>query len=90
MANRPYFFGEGANAKVIGTYVYSLENQDLKWEVTTQYDAGVDLSLFGSRIEFVAETYLKKTSDLLLYVPVNTSSGFQYVWANVAAFRTKE
>lgn len=89
MANRPYFFGEGANAKVIGTYVYSLENQDLKWEVTTQYDAGLDLSLFESRIEFIAETYLKNTSDLLLYIPVNTSSGFQFVWANVGNLQNK-
>lgn len=89
LANRPYFFGEGTNAEVIGTYVYSLENVDLKWEVTTQYDAGMDLSLWQSRVEFIAEAYLKQTSDLLLYMPINTSSGFSYVWANVGDLSNK-
>jgi TonB-linked SusC/RagA family outer membrane protein len=87
MGTRQYFYGEGSGAKVIGTYVYSLQNNDLKWEVTRQYDIGIDLSLFNSRVEFTAETYLKNTSDLLLYLPVNRSSGFEYVWANVGNLR---
>ena len=89
IGNRPYFFGESANSKVIGSYVYSLENNDLKWEVTKQYDIGLDLSMFKSRIEFTAETYLKNTSDLLLYLPINKSSGFDYAWANVGDLRNK-
>lgn len=89
MGNRPYYFGEGANAQAVGTYVHSLENQDLKWEVTTQYDVGIDLSLWESRLEFTAEAYLKHTSDLLLFMPVNTSSGFDYVWTNVGDLQNK-
>jgi TonB-linked SusC/RagA family outer membrane protein len=89
MGTHEYFYGEGSNAEVIGTYVYSLQNNDLKWEVTRQYDLGIDLSLFKSRIEFTTETYLKNTSDLLLYLPVNRSSGFEYVWANVGDLRNR-
>ncbi len=89
MGARQYFYGEGSSAEVIGTYVYSLQNNDLKWEVTRQYDMGLDLSLFRSRVEFTAETYLKNTSDLLLYLPVNRSSGFEYVWANVGDLQNR-
>lgn len=89
MGTHQYFYGEGPGAEVIGTYVYSLQNNDLKWEVTRQYDAGIDLSLFRSRIEFTIEAYLKNTSDLLLYLPVNRSSGFEYVWANVGDLQNR-
>jgi len=89
MGTHQYFYGEGSGAEVIGTYVYSLQNNDLKWEVTRQYDAGIDLSLFKSRIEFTTEAYLKNTSDLLLYLPVNRSSGFEYVWANVGDLQNR-
>ncbi len=89
IGNRPYFFGESSGSKVIGSYVYSLQNNDLKWEVTKQYDIGLDLSMFKSRIEFTAEAYLKNTSDLLLYLPVNRSSGFDYVWSNVGDLQNR-
>jgi TonB-linked SusC/RagA family outer membrane protein len=83
MGTLPYFFGETPTSKVLGSYVYSLKNDELKWEVTTQYNGGFDISLFESRIMFTTEVYLKKTSDLLLYVPINRSSGFEYAWSNV-------
>lgn len=89
MGNHSYFFGEGSGSEVIGSYVYSLQNEDLKWEVTRQYDVGLDLSMFKSRIELIAEAYLKKTSDLLLYMPINRSSGFEYVWTNVGDLQNK-
>lgn len=89
MGTHPYFYGEGPGAEVIGTYVYSLRNNELKWEVTRQYDAGIDLSLLKSRLVLTTEAYLKNTSDLLLYLPVNRSSGFEYVWANVGDLQNK-
>jgi len=83
MGTVPYFFGEIPSSKVLGSYVYSLKNDELKWEVTTQYNTGFDLSMFESRIMLTVEAYLKKTTDLLLYVPINRSSGFEYAWSNV-------
>jgi TonB-linked SusC/RagA family outer membrane protein len=83
MGNLPYFFGELPTSKVVGAYVYSLKNDELKWEVTRQYNTGFDLSMFESRIMLTMEAYIKQTSDLLLYVPINRSSGFEYAWANV-------
>ena len=46
----------------------SASNPELTWEKTTQYNIGLDLSLFGSRIMFTTDWYYKKTDDLLLTV----------------------
>jgi TonB-linked SusC/RagA family outer membrane protein len=89
MGTRPYFFGESGDSKVIGSYVYSLKNNDLKWEVTKQYDMGLDLSMFKSRIEITTEIYLKNTSDLLLNQPLTRISGYDYSLANVGDLRNK-
>jgi len=89
MGSLPYFFGELPSSKVVGSYVYSLKNDELKWEVTTQFNTGFDISLFESRIMLTMEAYLKQTSDLLLYVPINRSSGFEYAWSNVGDMTNK-
>jgi len=89
MGNLRYFFGELPSSKVVGSYVYSLKNDELKWEVTTQYNTGFDLSLYESRIMLTVEAYLKQTSDLLLFVPINRSTGFEYAWANVGDMSNK-
>lgn len=44
----------------------SAANTDLTWEKTTQYNVGVDLSLYNSRLQFTADFYYKYTNDLLL------------------------
>lgn len=45
-------------------------NPDLKWETTTSWNVGFDLSLFRNRIEFIFDWYYKKTDDLLLQLPL--------------------
>lgn len=61
-----------------GSTVYlksNLGNDDLKWETTSQFNIGADAGFFDNRLNFVADLYYKKTSDLLLTVPVNSSTG---------------
>ena len=41
-------------------------NPDVRWETTTSYNLGLDLSMFNNRLEFVADVYLKETEDLLM------------------------
>lgn len=43
----------------------SMANPDLRWEKSRQLDAGIDLSFFNGRIEFMADYYHKITTDLL-------------------------
>lgn len=53
----------------------NLGNSNLKWETTTQYNVGIDAGFFQNRLNLVADVYYKKTSDLLLNVPVDASQG---------------
>ncbi|MFV0470346.1 MAG: SusC/RagA family TonB-linked outer membrane protein [Dysgonomonas sp.] len=52
-----------------------LGNKDLKWETTTQYNLGLDLSLFNSRLIAEVDVYYKKTTDLLLNIKLPSSVG---------------
>ncbi|OIR13158.1 TonB-dependent receptor SusC precursor [mine drainage metagenome] len=53
------------------------ENANLKWEKTGQFNIGVDITLLKSRLTITADYYKKKTTDLLLYVPIPASVGTQ-------------
>lgn len=44
-------------------------NENLKWETTAQYNAGVDAGFLNNRITASVDAYYKKTSDLLLRIP---------------------
>lgn len=50
-------------------------NDSLKWETTRQLNAGIDVSLYDSRIQVSADLYYKKTKDLLMDVSVATQMG---------------
>lgn len=41
-------------------------NPDIKWETTTQYNAGLDWSMFNSRFYGSLDLYYKKTTDILV------------------------
>jgi TonB-linked SusC/RagA family outer membrane protein len=58
-------------------------NSSLKWETTASYNAGLDAGFFGDRLGFVIDLYYKKTSDLLLLVPVGFASGVTSQLQNV-------
>lgn len=48
----------------------NVRNRDLTWETTTQTNIGVDLAMFGNRLNFTADAYYKKTTDMLINVPL--------------------
>ena len=58
-------------------------NDRLKWETTASYNAGLDLGLWRDRLQVVFDAYYKKTSDLLLVVPVGFASGVTTQLQNV-------
>ncbi len=43
-------------------------NKELTWEKTAQWNVGLDVSLWNGRLNFSADAYYKKTTDLLLTV----------------------
>lgn len=66
-----------------------MPNSNLKWETTTQYDAGLDLGLFNNRVNLQADFYSKKTTDLLLQKPVSWVAGYASVMDNVGSVTNK-
>ncbi|TDO73602.1 TonB-linked SusC/RagA family outer membrane protein [Flavobacterium chryseum] len=66
-----------------------LANPDLKWEKTTQYNVGLDLSLLDRKVNFVFDVYYKKTNDLLISVPVPLTSGYASVLQNIGGVENK-
>jgi TonB-linked SusC/RagA family outer membrane protein len=72
-----------------GSYQSSIENRDLKWEETQQTNIGIDMQVMEGRISFTAEAYLKRTSDLLLELPLPRSTGFDVGFLNVGKMENK-
>ena len=64
------------NELVIGFYEQNLENDDLTWETTDQFNAGFDLSMFNSRLNVTFDAYHKLTYDLLQNVNLPPSNGY--------------
>ena len=69
-----------------GSSSYSKQNtanDKLKWETTASYNVGIDLGLWKDRVNIVLDAYYKKTSDLLLVVPMGFASGVTSQLQNV-------
>ena len=69
-----------------GSSSYSKQNtanSKLKWESTASYNFGIDLGLWRDRVSIVFDAYYKKTSDLLLIVPMGFSAGVTSQLQNV-------
>ncbi|MBC8154950.1 MAG: TonB-dependent receptor, partial [Bacteroidetes bacterium] len=65
----------GAQAAAPGVTVRNLGNPDIKWESTTQTDIGLDASLLNGKVNLTVDYYDRKTSDMLVNVPVPVSLG---------------
>jgi TonB-linked SusC/RagA family outer membrane protein len=65
------------------------ENKSLKWEITTQYDAGIDLGFWDNRLTMVFDVYLKRTNDLLLQKDVMRYTGYEKTWSNIGEIQNK-
>lgn len=68
-----YTFG-GTTAPTFSQTV--LADPSISWETNTQTDVGIEGSLFGSRLSFSADYYKKRTSDILLALPLPVVTGF--------------
>lgn len=66
-----------------------LANQNLVWEKTTSRDLGLDFSILRNKIQFSLDVYKNTTDDLLIAVPVPTSSGYTTQIQNVGSTENK-
>lgn len=73
--------------RVSTTVPARLPNPDLQWETTAQTDIGLDFGFFQERISGTIDYYNKKTFNMLLALPVPTSTGFTSKLSNVGSIR---
>tara|TARA_R110000868_G_scaffold107780_2_gene294772 strand:- start:32119 stop:35226 length:3108 start_codon:yes stop_codon:yes gene_type:complete len=90
-----YAIGSNANAGVVSaltridnTNYTLLPNSDLGWEKTTQYNVGLDFSLFTGRVSGGLDVYTSNTTDLLLLKAIPTVTGYDATYANIGETKT--
>ncbi len=76
----------GVNSYEMGSYI---GNPDLKPEMSTEKEVGLDLRFFNNRIGLDVAYYDKKVEDLIWASPVATSSGYQYKIQNLGTMQNK-
>lgn len=67
----------------------ALVNENMKWESTHQFDAGIDFGLFNNRLSIVADYYNKTTKDLLFNVAIPRQGGYTSSLINIGSVRNK-
>ena len=82
-------FSPDANSNYPSEYLISYGNPDLKWETTAQTNVGIDLSMFNFRLNFTFDAYYKKTSDVLLPVPLTSSLPVTMIQTNAGEVENK-
>lgn len=61
------------------------QNDDLKWETTSQLGAGIDFGFFKNKLTLSLDGYHKTTRDLLLQMNAPLYSGYTRAWANIGS-----
>ncbi|UPL47502.1 SusC/RagA family TonB-linked outer membrane protein [Hymenobacter sublimis] len=69
--NIPYVFN---NTPVLGAVISQIKDRNVRWEVTTEYDAAVEFATLDNHLSGELTYYRKKTSDAL--IPVNIPALF--------------
>ena len=67
----------------MGAYQKALANPDLAWQKTNKWNIGIDATCLESRLNFVLDFYLERTSNLLSSMDLPYSSGFTSYVENV-------
>ncbi len=86
------YFGSFATSNYVdlpGIIIQEIDNDNLSWESTIQYDIGLDFGLWNGRIEGGIDFYLKETTDLLSEVDVSGLSGVERVTSNIGSLENK-
>ncbi len=84
-----YLFGNPYNT-VLGGGRAQVGNPDLKWETTRQVDFGLDLAFLNSLLKVTLDYFDRKTSDMLVQVPVPSSIGLPNTpWMNAGSVSNK-
>jgi TonB-linked SusC/RagA family outer membrane protein len=73
----------------IGQEPLRYPNPGLKWERTGQFDFGLDAEFAKGRLGATFDIYQKQTTDLLLFTPLPTTTGFSGSLFNIGGLRNR-
>ena len=82
-------YPDNASGAQPGTAPYQLANANLKWERTAQANIGLDVGLFQDRVTFNGNLYDKRTTNVLLQLPIPAVSGFTSYNSNAGVISNK-
>jgi TonB-dependent starch-binding outer membrane protein SusC len=81
-----YIFGNTVTTIAIPQF----RNEDLKWEETTTYNAGLDFGFFNDRLTATVEGFYKESKDLLANAAISDGSNFSNSgFQNIGDFTSK-
>ncbi|WP_257670580.1 TonB-dependent receptor [Parapedobacter tibetensis] len=81
--------GESTYDGINGIVVEGVPNRGIRWEETNQLDLGVEFGLFNNRLNAEVIYFEKKTSDIILVVPIPAETGASVWNANIADVTNK-
>lgn len=78
-----YFNGNLYGGQSGLTLASTYPNRDIKWEMTTEYNAGVDFTLFNGRLTGSFDIYHRKTDGALAPAPIALEFGICTYYSNI-------
>jgi len=86
-----YPFGSLQSQQVfVGAIAASLANDNIKWEQTGTFNAGVNASFLKNKISFSFDYFVSNTTDMLAETPIPASSGITVLpLTNIADMQNK-
>ena len=85
-ANIPYFFN---GTEVLNFRLEQLFDPNIRWEVTTEVNLGLDFALLKNRLSGSLDVYDRKTKDALVKIKTPTILGDDEYITNAANFTNK-
>lgn len=79
----------GSHNTLIGVMPSRIDNPDLKWETTSEWNFGIDFGFLRNRINGSIELYQREVSDLLNFKPLNSYQEVKQVIANVGKTQSR-
>jgi TonB-linked SusC/RagA family outer membrane protein len=73
----------------IGAQQSRFNQPDLRWEKTTSFDVGLDVSILKNRLSLVMDYYYKRTNDQLLNIETQRATGFSSVLINAGSIENR-
>lgn len=73
----------------VGAQLTGLGNYNLTWQLTHEFNVGLEWGLWNDRVKGTFDWYNKTTSNLLSYMNLPLSTGFSYYMANIGEVKNR-